>query len=323
MRKLLLAGIVASAAMLGFGAAPARAQEPTIPIIVKDTTSFYWQIVLAGARQAGKDLHVKVPELGAQSESDITGQISILENAVAEKPAAIVIAPTQFAALGKPIDAAAKSVKVIGIDSAADSKAFTSFLTTDNVAGGQAAADALAQGIAGKNGGKVAGDVALITSLPGVGSLDQRAKGFKEEIAAKYPGLKLVADKVADGQATTALNIMTDLITANPDLKGVFASNLIMAQGAGQAVAENKLQGKIALVGFDNDEKLVKFLGDGVIYALIVQDPYRMGYDGIKTALEASKGEKVPAFVDTGVNTITKANMNSERSQQLLNPKVK
>lgn len=322
MKKLLLAGIVASA-MAGFGSAPARAQEPTIPVIVKDTTSFYWQIVLAGARKAGQDLHVKVPELGAQSESDINGQISILENAVAAKPAAIVIAPTQFAALGTPIDTAAKSVKIIGIDSAANSKAFTSFLTTDNVQGGRAAADALAQGIASKNGGKIAGKVALITSLPGVGSLDQRRTGFKEELAAKYPGLKLIADKVADGQATTALNIMTDLITANPDLKGVFASNLIMAQGAGQAIDENKLQNKITLVGFDNDDKLVKFLGDGVIYALIVQDPYRMGYDGVKTALAASKGQKVPAFVDTGVNTITKANMNTPRSQQLLNPKVK
>jgi len=278
VKKLLLAGIIASAAMLGLASGPARAQEPTIPIIVKDTTSFYWQIVLAGARKAGQDLHVKVPELGAQSESDINGQISILENAVAGKPAAVVISPTQFAALGKPIDAGAKSVKIIGIDSGADSKAFTSFLTTDNVQGGRAAAEALAKGIASKNGGKIEGDVALITSLPGVGSLDQRAKGFKE-VLAKYPGLKLVADKVADGQATTALNIMTDLITANPDLKGVFTSNLIMAQGAGQAIGENKLQNKIALVGFDNDDKLVKFLSDGVIYALIVQDPYRMGYD--------------------------------------------
>ena len=320
MRNVLLAAFVVS--VTAFGAGPVRAQEPTIPIIVKDTTSFYWQIVLAGARKAGQDLHVKVPELGAQSESDITGQIGILENAVAGRPAAVVISPTQFAALGKPIDEAAKSVKIIGIDSGADSKAFTSFLTTDNVQGGRAAADALAQGIGAKNGGKVDGGVALITSLPGVGSLDQRAQGFKEELK-KYPGLKLVADKIADGQATTALNIMTDLITATPDLKGVFASNLIMAQGAGQAIGENKLQGKIALIGFDNDDKLVKFLGDGVIYALIVQDPYRMGYDGIKTALAASKGEKVPPLVDTGVNTITKENMGSARSQELLNPKVK
>ncbi len=304
-------------------AAPARAQnEPTIPIIVKDTTSFYWQIVLAGARKAGHDLHVKVPELGAQSESDINGQISILENEVSQKPAAIVIAPTQFAALGPPIDEAAKSVKIIGIDSAADSKAFTSFLTTDNVKGGRIAGDGLAAAIA-KQYGKPEGEIALITSLPGVGSLDQRAKGFKEELAAKYPALKLVADKVADGQATTGLNIMTDLITANPKLRGVFASNLIMAQGAGEAVAENKLGDKIKLVGFDNDEKLVKFLADGTITALVVQDPYRMGYDGIKTALAASKGEKVPAAVDTGVTLITKENMNSARSQELLNPKVK
>ena len=315
-----LVGAVALAALAA--AATASAAESTIPIIVKDTTSGFWQIVLAGARKAGKDLGVKVPELGAQSESDINGQISILENAVSEKPAAIVIAPTQFKALGKPIDEAAKKCIIIGIDSAADSKAFTSFLQTDNVQGGRAGADALAAAIQTQYG-KPEGDVALITSLPGVGSAEHRAKGFKEEIAIKYPGLKLVADKVADGMATTALNIMTDLITANPNLRGVFASNLIMAQGAGQAIAENQLANKIKLVGFDSDDKLVKLLKDGNIAALIVQDPYRMGYEGVKTALAASKGEKVPATVDTGVNTITKENMGSARSQELLNPKIK
>jgi ribose transport system substrate-binding protein len=320
MKKLLLATAVAVAAW--FAAPTSYAAEPTIPIIVKDTTSNYWQIVLAGARKAGKDLGVNVPELGAQSESDISGQISILENAVSEKPAAIVISPTEFKALGKPIDEAAKKIPIIGIDSAADSKAFTSFLTTDNVQGGRIAADGLAEGITAKYG-KAEGDVALITSLPGVGSLDQRAKGFKEVLAAKYPGLKLVADKVADGQATTGLNIMTDLITANPNLRGVFASNLIMAQGAGQAIAENKKADAIKLIGFDSDDKLIGFLKDGTIYALVVQDPYRMGYDGIKTALGVSKGEKVAKDVDTGANLITKANMTGEKQNALLNPKVK
>ncbi len=159
--------------------------------------------MFAGARQAGKDLGVKVPELGAQSESDINGEITILENAVAEKPAAVVIAPTQFKALGQPVDEAAKKVPIIGIDSAADSKAFTSFLTTDNVQGGRIAADGMAAAIQEKYG-KAEGDVALITHLPGVGSLEARNKGFKEELAAKYPGLKLVADKVSDGNATTS-----------------------------------------------------------------------------------------------------------------------
>jgi ribose transport system substrate-binding protein len=321
--RRVFTGLLGAIALTGmFAAAAVCAAEPTIPIIVKDTTSNFWQIVLAGARKAGKDLGVKVPELGAQSESDINGQIAILENAVSGKPAAIVISPTQFKALGQPIDEAAKKTIIVGIDSAADSKAFTSFLQTDNVQGGRAGADALAAAIQAKYG-KPEGDVALITSIPGVGSLDQRAKGFKEELKAKYPGLKLVADKVADGMATTALNIMTDLITANPNLRGVFASNLIMAQGAGQAIAENKVADKIKLVGFDSDDKLVKLLKDGNIAALIVQDPYRMGYEGVKTALQASKGEKVPATVDTGVNTITKENMDTPRSQELLNPKIK
>ncbi|WP_314094764.1 ABC transporter substrate-binding protein [Shinella sp. M31] len=297
------------------------AQDVTIPIIVKDTTSFYWQIVLAGARQAGKDLGVTVPELGAQSESDINGQISILENAVAGGPAAVVISPTEFKALGKPVDEAAKSVPIIGIDSSADSKAFTSFLTTDNVQGGRIAADGLAAAIKAATG-KEEGEIAIITSLPGVGSLDQRREGFLDQVKTKYPGLKVVADKYADGQATTGLNMMTDLITANPNLVGVFASNLIMAQGVGQAIAENKLGDKIKVIGFDSDEKTVGFLKEGVLAGLVVQDPYRMGYDGVKTALAVSKGEKVEAFVDTGANLVTKDNMADPKIDALLNPKV-
>ena len=167
MKTAFAAALILSAALAPLAGSQARAADTTIPIIVKDTTSNYWQILLAGARKAGKDLGVKVPELGAQSEADINGQINILENSVAGKPAAVVIAPTQFTALGKPIDEAAKSVKIIGIDSAADSKAFTSFLTTDNVQGGRAAADALAAGVKAKTG-KEEGDVALLTNLPGV-----------------------------------------------------------------------------------------------------------------------------------------------------------
>jgi ribose transport system substrate-binding protein len=314
-----LAGVAVLAAVTPV---PSYAADVTIPIIVKDTTSFYWQIVLAGARAAGKDLGVKVPELGAQSESDINGQISILENAVAGKPAAVVISPTEFKALGKPVDEAAKSVPVIGIDSGADSKAFISFLTTDNVQGGRIAADGLAAAIKAMSG-KDSGDIAIITSLPGVGSLDQRREGFLDQIKTKYPNLKVIADKYADGQATTGLNMMTDLITANPTLVGVFASNLIMAQGVGQAIAENKLGDKIKVIGFDSDDKTVGFLKEGALAGLVVQDPYRMGYDGIKTALAASKKEKVEANVDTGANLVTKANMADPKIDALINPKVK
>lgn len=320
MKKLVVAaGIVAG---IAFGV-PAIAQtKPTISVIVKDTTSPYWQAVLAGARKAGQDLGVNVIELGAQSESDVSGQISILAKAVASNPAAIVIAPAKFAALGKPIDEAAKKVKIIGIESAADTKAMTSLVATDNVNAGRVAADALAVAIT-KSSADTEGDVVMISSMPGVPSLDQRVKGFKEVVTAKYKALDITAEKVADGKPATVLGIMNDLIANTGDLRGVFVSDPITAQAVSQAVVEKKTNDKINIVGVGSDEKLVKFLQDDVIAGLVVEDPFRMGYDGVKTALAASKGEQVSANIDTGATLVTKANMSSARSQELLKPKVK
>jgi ribose transport system substrate-binding protein len=317
-RFVAAAGIVAG---LAFGA-PAMAQtKPMISIIVKDTTSVYWQTVLAGARKAGQDLGVDVTELGAQSESDVAGQTGILAKAAASNAAAIVIAPAQFAALGKPIDEAAKKVKIIGIDSAADTKALTSFVATDEMQAGRLAADALANAIT-KTYADTEGDVAIITASPGSASPDQSAKGFKEQVANKYRALNVLPEKVADAQAATGLSIMKDLVDADRDLRGVFVSNVIMAEGASQVVYNKSSGDRINYVVFGSDDKLVKSLQDGTIAALVVQDPFRMGYDGVKTALAASKGEKVPATLDTGANLITKANMSSARSQELLNPKI-
>jgi len=194
MKKYIIAA--AMAAGLSFGSAAMAQTKPTIAVIVKDTTSFYWQTVLAGARKAGRDLGVDVVALGAQSESDATAQIDILEKAVASNPVAIVIAPAQFTALGKPIDEAAMKVKIIGIDSAADTKSMTSLLATDDVNAGRMAADALAVAIT-KSYADTEGDVAMISSMPGVASLDQRAEGFKETLAAKHRALAIVADEVA------------------------------------------------------------------------------------------------------------------------------
>jgi ribose transport system substrate-binding protein len=320
MKTLVVAaGIVAGVAL----GAPAMAQtKPTVAIIVKDTTLPYWQTVLAGARKAGQDLGVNIVELGAKSESDANGQIGMLETAVASNPAAIVIAPAQFAALGRPIDEAAKKVKIIGIESPADTKAMTSLIATDNVKAGRIAAEALAAAIT-KTYGDTEGNVVIITSMPGVASLDQRAKGFREVLAAKYRALDIVADKVADGKPTTTLSIMKGLIAGTPDLRGVFVSDPIMTQAVGQAVAESTSGDKINVVGAGSDEKLAKLLQNDTIAGLVVEDPFRMGYDGVKTALAASKGEQVAANVDTGATLVTKANMSSARSQELLNPKVK
>jgi ribose transport system substrate-binding protein len=303
----------------------AAAQTPTIPVIVRDTTKPYWQSVLAGARKAGADLGAEVLALGAQSETDVDGQIAILSNAVAAKPAALVIAPAQFAALGKPIDEAAKSVKIIAIDSAADSKALTALVATDNAQAGRSAADAIAAAIQ-RSYADAEGDVAIIAASPGVAALEERVKGFTEQLAASYGALAVVAQPIDDGRAASGAMIMGDLIAAHPELRGVFAADPVMTQGAAQVLAKtpnNTTGDKINLIGFDTDASLVKLLQDGTVAALVVPDPFRMGYDGVKTALAAARGEQVPARVATAATLVTKANMNSPRSQELLTPKVK
>jgi ribose transport system substrate-binding protein len=292
---------------------------PTIPVIVKDTSSLYWQIVHGGARKAGQDLGVNVTELGPPSELDIAGQMRILENSIASKPAAIVIAPVEFATLGSAIAKAAKNLKIIGMESTAESKAFTSFVTIDNEEAGRMAADALADAIK-RTYADTEGDVALITSPPGNASLDARVKAFKAQIATKYGALNIVSEKAGDAMKATGYKIMRDLINEYPELRGVFAADRSIAQGAAQAVAENmtnKTGDKINLVGFGMDDTLAKSLQDGTLAALIVQNPFRMGYDSVKAALAASRGEPVPLELTVGAELITKANLNSARVQDL------
>jgi ribose transport system substrate-binding protein len=298
----------------------------TIPVIVRDATSFYWQTVLAGARRAGEELNVHIVELGAQSETDADGLVSILEIAIAANPLAVVIAPMQFPALGKSIKDTVQKTKIIGIGSAADANSvgFTSVLTGDDLQAGRLAADILAERIK-KTYADAEGDVALITASPGVFTLDARARGFREQLAARYGALNIVVEKIADGEAATGRRLMEGIISEYSELRGVFASDLSMAHGAAQAIAEkktNKTGDTINLVGFDWDEELVRELKDGTIAALIVRDRFRLGYESVKTALAASKGEQTPARIVIPANVITKANINSARAQELLHPGI-
>ena len=172
--------------------------EPTVAVIVKATTSEYWQWVFKGAEAAGKDLGVKIDELGSPKD-DAAAQISILETAAGGKPAAIVISPTIFEALGDPISAVSDAgIPVIVIDSGANTDNYASFLTTNNEAGGKAAADAMAACIKERTG-KVAGKVGYITAMAGHESLDSRDKGFVEGVKA-YPDLVNVGNRVANNE---------------------------------------------------------------------------------------------------------------------------
>jgi ribose transport system substrate-binding protein len=314
-RKITLAASVATMALM---AAPQAQAEDTIAVIVKATTSEYWQIVFKGAEAAGKALGVKVEELGTPKD-DAAGQIAVLEAASGKKPAAIVISPTVAEALGDPIAAVTKAgIPVIMIDSGAKTDQFASFLTTDNVAGGKAAADAMAACIK-ERAGKVAGKVAFITAMAGHESLDSRDKGFKDGVAA-YPDLKLIGNRVANNEEAEGTSLTADMLTKDSDLAGIFADNAQMGTGAGASIAEKKLGAKLCLVAFDADKGEVEHLNDGSIYALILQDPYMMGYAGVFNGYAASKGVRLPKNVDTGVGAVTKKNMTDPKYAGLMDP---
>ena len=274
------AALWAGVALFAFTvAAPAHASD-SIAVIVKATTSEYWQWAFKGAEAAGKDLGVKIEELGSPKD-DAAAQISILESAAGKKPAAIVIAPTIFEALGDPIAAVtAAGIPVIVIDSGAKTDKYASFLTTNNEAGGKAAADAMAQCIKERTG-KAAGKVAFITAMAGHESLDSRDKGFKEGIAA-YPDLKIVGNRVANNEEAQGMSLTADMLTKDADLAGAFADNAQMGTGAGAAIVEKQLGAKFCLVAFDADAGELEHLKDGSIYALIIQDPV---HDGLRRRL--------------------------------------
>ena len=316
--------LLAAAAALGAGNAHAQnaALFPNvvIPVIVKATTSQYWATVFAGATEAARVLHIKIEKQGATAETDVAGEVNITENAIAAKPTAIVIAATNAVALAAPIaKATAAGIPVIMIDSAANTDKYVTFLATNNETGGQKAADAMAACIKARIG-NAAGKVAYLTALAGAQSLNDRDKGFVEELK-KYPGLQIVDHRVGNNDPSKALSDSEDLLTKTPDIVGIFADNELEGDGAGQAVSDKKLGAKLCLMAFDTSDQEVRFLRDGTIYGLIVQNPFMMGYAGVWDALAASQGVVLPKFIDSGVHVVTKANVDSPAMAGLLDPK--
>ncbi|MBV8568352.1 MAG: substrate-binding domain-containing protein [Methylobacteriaceae bacterium] len=311
--KTILAASVALSTLVGLHAAEA---EDSIAVIVKATTSEYWQWVFKGAEDAGKELGIKIDKLGTPKD-DAAGQIAVLESAAGSKPAAIVISPTIFEALGDPIAAVTKAgIPVIVIDSGAKTDKYSSFLTTNNEAGGKAAAEALAACIKERTG-KMAGKVGYITAMAGHESLDSRDKGFVEGMKA-YPDITNVGNRVANNEEAEGMNFTADMLTKDPDLVGIFADNAQMGTGAGASINEQKLGSKFCLVAFDSDAGELEHLKDGSIYALIIQDPYMMGFGGVWYGYAAAHGVRLPKNVDTGVGTVTKASMDDPKLAGLL-----
>lgn len=317
-------------AMLVFAlvAAPGVAAKApyNIAVIIKATDSDFWQFVLHGADAAVKELGPNVVKViyrgGPTSEADIDKQVAIVEDVVSRRPDAIVIASTSSDATVPVLTrAAAMGIKIVMIDNKVklDEKSYDSFLATNNLKGGALAAQKLVDSLKAM-GKPLKGHVGLISAMAGVQVLVDRDEGFSKELARIAPNLKVAPVRYTNNDITEALAAAEDMMTTYPDLVGFFADNNHTGDGVARAIIERKLNKKIAATAFDSDPEEVEALKVDALDALVLQDPYGMGYYGVKTAIDALNGKEVPKYVDTGANAITMKNFNDKRSQELLFP---
>lgn len=294
----------------------AHAAGEKIAVIPKGTTHSHWKSVEAGAREAAKELGVEVIWKGPLKEDDRAQQIALVQQFVSSGVNAIVLAPLDETALRGPVRAAAdRKIPVVIFDSALKGelgKDFISYVATNNRRGGELAGEELARLLDGK------GKVVLLRYAEGSASTAEREAGFLDVIK-KHPGIQVIVDnRYAGPTASTAQDVSMNLIDKIREADGIFAANESSTQGMLLALRQTGLVGKKIFVGFDASTYLLQALNKGDIHALVAQNPKRMGYEGVVTAVKNLRGESFPTEVDTGCVLVTKANQNTPEIRAVL-----
>lgn len=318
-----LSAVLATFAMIALGCSDdggstssAPPTKPTVAVIPKGTTHVFWKSVETGAKRAGAELGYDIIWKGPLSEGDRAQQRQLVQQFINDQVDAIVLAPTDAKALVDPVkDAAAKGIPVVIIDSGLDAEAgadYVTFIATNNHQGGKLGGEKLAE-LLGDGG-----DVVMLRYQVGSASTHDREEGFLEAINAADNINVLSSDQYAGtskGQALKKAREMKDVIEK---ARGVFAPNESSTAGMLEALRTFGLAGKITFVGFDSSPELVAALRAGEIDALVVQNPDRMGYEGVRAAAKALDGETLATTIDTGVMVITPDNIDSPQVKALL-----
>ena len=257
-----------------------------------------------GIQDEAKKLGATVKTQGPE-KFDPTLQKPIVDSVVASKPDAILVAPTDVSAMQAPLKAAADAgIKVVLVDTTVNDPSFAvSQISSDNEGGGKAAFDAIKQLVPG--GGKV-----LVVSVdPGISTTDARVNGFKAAASADSK-FKYLGVQYSHNEPATAAKIVTAALQKDPDIVGVFATNLFSAEGSATGIRQAGKQGKVKVVSFDAGPDQVKDLQNGTIQALVAQQPGTIGTDGVQQAMNALNGKSTTKKIQTGFTIITKDNMN-------------
>ncbi len=299
------------------GGAGGAAAGKKVDVIIKASDSSFWQTMLAGAKKAGADYGIKVGLFGPTSETDVNQQVQLVENSISRGVDAIVLASNSSDALNSAIKRAKSAgIKVITADTQVTTPT-EGFIGTDNKKAGEQAGVRMCALL--KQQGKDSGDVLIESSVAGIQTLKDRDAGFKSGLRT-CPAVRVAATRYNNNDLNTAASQVNDAITANPNLAGIFADNNTSGTGAARAIKDNNAADKIPVVAFDTDPQENAALADGSLDALVVQNPYFFGYQGVVEAGMASVGTLPPLVLDPGAVVADKGNLNSPAVKPLLNP---
>ena len=315
--------LIATSILLPTGTTRAAGPEMSIAVIPKGTTHEFWKSIHAGAIKAQREIEagggkVNLIWKGPLREDDREQQIQVVENFTGRKVSGMVLAPLDNQALVDPVDTAvAAKIPVVVIDSGLKTEKITSFVSTDNYAGGVLGAERLG----GLLGGK--GNVMLLRYQQGSASTEEREAGFLDTVKKKFPDIKVVSsDQHSGATRDTAYAASQNVLNRfGSQLQGVFTPNESSTAGMVLAMRDAGLAGgKVKLVGFDASTPLQEAMRAGDLQGVVVQDPFNMGYLGVKTLVQSIKGESVEKRVATPIAMITPENMKEEKMVELLNP---
>ena len=291
-----------------------------IAVVPMATTDVFWTAVHAGALDAAAEVgNVKIYFTGPLTMNNREGQINIVQDHVNQQVDGIILAPIDRTALVPYVkDAHDAGVPTVIIDSALDNEEhIVSFVATDNYNGGVVGARALAERMGGKGG------AILLRYTAGQESAAQREQGFLDTMKKEFPNITMLSDNQYSGPSETdAYNKAMDLLNQfNNQVDGIFVICNPTATGVLQALEEEGIAGKVQFIGFDQTSHLVQALADEKLHGLVMQDPYNMGFQGVKTMIAHLNGEKVEKRINTGETLATKQNMNDPKVHRLLHPK--
>jgi len=297
-------------------AARVKSGKARIAVIPKGTTHEFWKAIHLGAVQAAEEFGVEVIWKGPQKEDDRAQQITVVEDFISRGVDGIVLAPLDEIALCRPVrDAVREKIPVVIIDSGLQGSDYVSYVATDNYKGGVIAARRMIELLKGE------GRIFLIRYQVGSASTTQREQGFVDTMREEGPGISfLVQDQYAGATTESAYQLAENLLSRFPDVDGIFCPNESSTFGTLRALQEMNLAGKVILVGFDSSPKLVQALRDGHIFGLVLQNPVKMGYLGVKQMVLHLRGQPIDPVIDTGVYLATRENMDEPDIRALLLP---